>query len=144
MITIELPTACLEYYPAEGRHRTVFPCGCAVDAVWTYEPADFDHAAEAGYERDHVGVTGLHLEHDFAHSFLADVLEHRASPTLWHVAHQRVMGWYRDWRAEEARALAFQAYLQTGLVRPALHSISEQLPELAERARALLTALDAA
>jgi hypothetical protein len=38
VITIDLPTARLEYYPAEGRHRTVFPCGCAVDAVWTYEP----------------------------------------------------------------------------------------------------------
>jgi hypothetical protein len=55
VIAIDLPTSRLEYYPAEGRHRTVFPCRCAVDAVWTYEPADFDHAAEAGYERTRDG-----------------------------------------------------------------------------------------
>jgi hypothetical protein len=142
VIAIDLPTARLEYYPAEGRHRTVFPCGCAVDAVWTYEPPDFDHAAEAGYERTRDGVTAMHVQHDLLHSWLSDVLEHRASQTLWFAAHRRVMGWYKEWAAEEARVFAMAFYLNTGLMRPALRPLVDRLPELAHEARELLARLD--
>jgi hypothetical protein len=87
----------------------------------------------------------MHVSHDLLHSWLSDVLEHRASQTLWFAAHRRVMGWYKEWAAEEARVFAFAAYLQTGLTRPALRQLVEggyDLPALRDEARALLARLD--
>jgi hypothetical protein len=84
----------------------------------------------------------MHVSHDLLHSWLSDVLEHRASQTLWFAAHRRVMGWYKEWAAEEARVFAMAFYLNTGLMRPALRPLVDRLPELAHEARELLARLD--
>lgn len=93
--------------------ETVFEDGAKVGAA--PEPQrDIQTARSYGYRDD---TTGLWLDHDPAHSWLAVKKGLRVSPTLWAVAHERADSGTPTWEeqaAEEAYVLDFQRFVQTG------------------------------
>jgi hypothetical protein len=111
---------------APGWVETRYPDGTATDA----RPHLTDHyrltARRAGYGTTAAALAAYCLEHEIAHTFLAEAQGQPHSPTLYDQAHRPAGYTYSpaeiaDWIAPEERVVkAFQRYANTGVVSAAL------------------------
>jgi hypothetical protein len=102
--------------------ETRFPKGLATaicPALFDYGAESSDRAKALGYGEDSFSVRQMHLDHELAHTFLAEERGLSYSPTLAHVAGiQQTPDHERE--EEEGIVCAFQCYLTQQIVSPLL------------------------
>lgn len=116
----------VDHPPAPSRVVTTFSDGSRLEAC-PQETDDYrDRALSLGYE----SADAMNREHDVLHSFLADKLGWPCSPCLYAAA-QRLPIDQEQRDTEEACVLAFQRYLNTGVVDDRLLPLTEAGLDLA-------------
>jgi hypothetical protein len=104
--------------------ETRFTAQKVCPAQFDYGPESCDRADALGYGRGSFGVRQMHLDHDLAHTFLAEAQGLNYSPTLAHVA--GIQHTPDEERAkEEGFVCAFQCYLTKGIMSPALDVLDD-------------------
>lgn len=95
--------------------ETVFPDGTKVSAAPDFE-RDGPTAERLGYGGDEAGIVKLWLHHDVGHTFIAQKVGCKWSPTLYAVAHGEAEDILQFVEHEERVVMAFQQYLNGGPV----------------------------
>jgi hypothetical protein len=119
--------------------ETVFADGLACPALFAHDDHARQTASECGYATDAAGVRQLHLEHELAHTFVAEALGYPWSLCLRRVA--AGLPWTFDVArdVEERLVLQFQHYVNGGrpqrLLRaelgPRLLALAEEFKRIA-------------
>ena len=118
-IVHEFDHCTLRIFPAAEYVETLFHDGRRAGATRdSSEMGNADYARHLGYP----DVWTALVCHEAAHTWLAQQMGHRVSPTLWAVAHDYESGTapYEERLYEEAATLAMERAANTGAVLPAL------------------------
>lgn len=123
----------LRIWPNAQYVETVFSDGSSACATRECELNNLSYARHLGYPECWTAV----VCHEAAHTWLAERMGHRASPTLWAVAHDYAPGTapYEERLYEEAATLALERAANTGDVLPILLH-----PDICDDAGQLVTA----
>lgn len=120
--------------------ETIFPDQTRVPAAPNFDPDSRRLAAELGYGDGPDATWRMSLQHELAHTVVAEHLGQPFSLALWLTAHGAV-GRRGVISGEEGRVLALQAFLNLGTRSPALDELPD-LDTLVAVARATLEPLE--
>ena len=118
-LEIPLRYATLRIWPSTRYVDTIWPDGKTCGATRGDNAGNRQEAADQGYIGQDAVWRSL-VEHELAHNLVSEWILGLPSPTLRHEAGaERAPYWLR--LQEEAWALAFQIYANTGKAQPPLH-----------------------